>query len=204
MADYSEDIVDDQPEENLPEGVAEAELLEEGQADYDTPLYDPSLTEKPYFEDDSIKIITEVARDESLANVVHFIEHTSHIDRGAKARLIARAGCFMSRNYVFSNITDTLDMLRVLDDFEYVKKLSRIGLTCFDRNIDYLTAETLIEAEHGIRVRRSKDALNLKMINTRRQESSMEQVNKRYQDEQKFRQKIPVLGSFFGGGGGQE
>ncbi|MFA5137377.1 MAG: hypothetical protein WC489_08370 [Patescibacteria group bacterium] len=167
--------------------------------DPDISLYDPSITESPHFEDDSVKIITEVARDESLANVVYYIEHLSHMDRPAKARLIARAGCFMSKNYVFSNISDAMDLMRVVDDYEYVKKLSRIGLNTFDRNIDYLTAEGLIEAQHSIRIRRSKEALNLKMINTRRQESSMEQSVRNQQEEGRFRSKIPIIGSWFGG-----
>ncbi len=165
------------------------------------PLYDSSITENPYFADDSVKIVTEVARDESLANVVYFIEHLSHMDKVAKSRMIAAAGCFMSKNYVFSNITDTLDLMRVLDDFDFVMKLQRIGLTTFDRNVDYLTASGLIQAQHSIRIRRSKDALNLRMINTRRQESSMEQHIKAQREEGQFARKIPLIGGFFGGGG---
>jgi H2-forming N5,N10-methylenetetrahydromethanopterin dehydrogenase-like enzyme len=151
------------------------------------------------FEDDSVRIITEIARDESLPNIVHYIENIGKLSYIAKARLIARAACFQSKNYVYSNITDAADMMRVQDDFELVRLVSRIGLSSFDRNVDYMTAESLIESEHNIRIRRSKGALNLTMINTQRSESTSIQKVKS-DEERKIRSKIPLIGGFGGSG----
>lgn len=161
-------------------------------------LYDGSVLEQSKFEDDNIRIITEVARDESLPNLVHYIEKVSKMSYIAKARLIAMATCFLSKNYVYSNISDPLDMMRVQDDYEYVRLVSRIGLSSFDRSIDFLTAGALTESQFNIRIRRSKGALNLLQVNTQRTESTQTQRTKIMQDERKVQSRIPLISSLTG------
>lgn len=159
------------------------------------PVFHPSVVQQSSYEIEPIKIIYDASRDESLPQIVFYVMN-SNISREAKMRHIAKAACYLSKNHVYSFLTDSLDFMRAQDDYEMSKVISRFGLTSFDRNIDYLHAETLIEAEHSIRLRRSRNALNLQQLNTQRTESINIENPVAQRDERKLRQKIPLLGGY--------
>jgi len=53
-----------------------------------------------------------------------------------------------------------------------------------------------MEGNVNLRLRRSRKALNLRQVNTRREESVSEQVVRDEADDKRLRSKIPFLGGF--------
>lgn len=158
-------------------------------------VIDPGLMQQPAYDDNGIQILNDIASDESLPVLSYFIGQLSQIGEKAQSRLITMAASFQSKNQVFSNIVDNRDYQMAQDDFKYVQILSKSDFTAFDMNADYFTAMGLMEAQYNIRLRRSRKALNLQMINTQRTE--MAGPHQQEEQHQKIWQKVP----FLGGGG---
>lgn len=159
-------------------------------------VIDPALMQQPAYDDNGIQILSDIASDESLPVLSYYIGQLSQLGEKAQSRLIARASAFQSKNQVFSNIVDVRDYQMAQDDFKYAQLLSKADFTAFDMNADYFTAEAIMEAQFNIRLRRSRKALNLQMINTQRTE--MAQTGGHQEEQhQKIWQKVP----FLGGGG---
>jgi hypothetical protein len=162
-------------------------------------VIDPSLMQQPAYDDNGIQILNDIASDESLPVLNYYIAQLSQLGEKAQSRLIVRASAALSKNYVFSNIVDSRDYMMAQDDFKYAQLLSKADFTAFDMNTDMFTAEAVLEANFNARIRRSRKALNLQMINTQR----TEMAGGGYQQEeqhQKIWQKVPFLG---GGNRGQ-
>lgn len=160
-------------------------------------LYDRNLMQQPMYDEPTMQILNDIAADESFPVLVQYITQLSHLGRQAQARLIARASAFQSKNQVFSNIQNLNDYMMAQDDFTYAQILSKADYSTYDMNADYYTAEAIMEAMFNIRLRRSKNALNLLQINTQRQESIMSQ-HPAQEEERKLRTKIPFLGQHLG------
>jgi hypothetical protein len=160
-------------------------------------LYDRQLMQQPMYDEPTMQILNDIASDESFPVLVQYITQLSHLGRQAQARLIARASAFQSKNQVFSNIQNLNDYMMAQDDFTYAQILSKADYSTYDMNADYFTAEAIMEAQFNIRLRRSKNALNLLQLNTQRQESVMG-THPQQEEEQKLRRKIPYLGQFLG------
>jgi hypothetical protein len=160
-------------------------------------LYDRQLMQQPMYDEPTMQILNDIAADESFPVLVQYITQLSHLGRQAQARLIARASAFQSKNQVFSNIQNLNDYMMAQDDFTYAQILSKADYSTYDMNADYFTAEAIMEAQFNIRLRRSKNALNLLQINTQRQESIMSQ-HPAQEEERKLRSKIPFLGQHLG------
>jgi len=156
-------------------------------------VIDPSLMQQPNYDDNGIQILNDIAADESLAVLGYYIGQLSQLGEKAQARLITRAAAFQSKNQVFSNITDTRDYQMAQDDFKYAQILSKADFTAFDMNADYFTAEAIMEATFNIRLRRSRKALNLQMINTQRTEMAGG-THQTEEQHNKIWQKVPFLG----------
>lgn len=184
---------DDEPDIEVQELEEEVDLR--GVQNEASQIYHPSVVQQSSYEIEPIKIIYDASRDESLPQLVFYVMNTP-MSREAKMRLIAQAACYLSKNHVYSNLVDVRDYMAAQDDFELSKVLARFGLTSFDRNVDYLEAVSLIEAEHSIRLRRSRDALNLKQLNTQRSENVSYDNPVAQRDERKLRQKLPLIGSY--------
>ena len=84
----------------------------------------------------------------------------------------------------------------VQDDVKYVQMLARLDFTQYDLTTDYLTTMATMEGNVNLRLRRSRKALNLRQVNTRREESVSEQVVRDEADDKRLRSKIPFLGGF--------
>jgi hypothetical protein len=160
-------------------------------------LYDRQLMQQPMYDEPTMQILNDIASDESFPILVQYITQLSHLGRQAQARLIARASAFQSKNQVFSNIQNQNDYMMAQDDFAYAQIMSKCDYSTYDTNADYFTAEAIMEAQFNIRLRRSRNALNLLQINTQRQESIMSQ-HPAQEEERKLRSKIPFLGQFMG------
>ena len=163
-------------------------------------LFDSSVTRPPGFEQETVKLHHEAARDESLPELVFFIMNAK-ISPRAKMRLIAGAAAFLSKNHVYSYLTDPLDLMRAMDDFTMFAMVSRVGLTSFDRNVDFLTTSAILEAQHSIRLRRSRDALNLRSLNTITERHENVELTPVKREEKSMLSRIPILGAILGGGG---
>jgi hypothetical protein len=160
-------------------------------------LYDRQLMQQPMYDEPTMQILNDIASDESFPILVQYITQLSHLGRQAQARLIARASAFQSKNQVFSNIANQNDYMMAQDDFTYAQIMSKCDYSSYDTNADYFTAEAIMEAQFNIRLRRSRNALNLLQINTQRQESIMSQ-HPAQEEERKLRSKIPFLGQHLG------
>lgn len=165
----------------------------------DNDVIDPSLMQQPAYDDNGIQILNDIASDESLPVLNYYIAQLSQLGDKAQARLIARASSALSKNQVFSNIVDSRDYMMAQDDFKYAQLLSKADFTAFDMNTDMFVAEAIMEQNFNIRLRRSRKALNLQMINTQRTEMAGGGYAQEEQ-HQKIWQKVPFLG---GGGGGR-
>jgi hypothetical protein len=161
-------------------------------------LYDRQLMQQPIYDEPTMQILNDIASDESFPILVQYITQLSHLGRQAQARLIARASAFQSKNQVFSNINNQNDYMMAQDDFTYAQILSKCDYSTYDTNADYFTAEAIMEAQFNIRLRRSRNALNLLQINTQRQESIMGQQHPQQEEERKLSRKIPFLGQYMG------
>jgi hypothetical protein len=159
-------------------------------------LYKESLMQQPVYDDTHIQILNDIASDESFPLLVYYIENLSHLGAKARARLIARASAFQSKNQVFSNIVDLKDYLMAVDDYAYANLISSGDFTSYDMNTDYYTANAIMEAQFNIRLRRARNALNLLQINTQRQESIYPVNSPQQQEQQRLRNKIPFIGSY--------
>jgi hypothetical protein len=187
------------PEPDYPNnqrGVDENDNEFQVQSDIHRDVIDPSLTAQPSYDEGGIQILNDIAADESLPVISFFISRLAQLGDKAQARLLVRAAASQSKNQVFSNIVDTRDYQMAIDDYKYAQILSKADFTAFDMNADYLMTEALIDSQHAIRLRRSRRALNLQMINTTRTEMA---GGSDYQteDHRKIWQKVP----FLGGGG---
>ncbi len=158
-------------------------------------VIDPSLMQQPSYDDNNIQMLNDIAADESLSVLGYYIGQLSQLGDKAQARLITRATAFQSKNQVFSNIVGTRDYQMAQDDFKYAQILSKADFTAFDMNADYFVSEAIMEAQFNIRLRRSRNALNLQMINTQRTE--MAGGHQSEEQHNKIWQKVP----FLGGGG---
>lgn len=160
-------------------------------------LYDRQLMQQPMYDEPTMQILNDIAADESFPILVQYITQLSHLGRQAQARLIARAAAFQSKNQVFSNINNQTDYMMAQDDYTYAAILSKADFSTYDTNADYFTAEAIMEAQFNIRLRRSRNALNLLQINTQRQESIMG-GQPQAEEERKLSRKLPFLGNFMG------
>jgi hypothetical protein len=185
--------------EQIYEKMEEEDEIQELSSGVDS-LFDSSVTRPPGFEQETVKIHHEAARDESLPETVFFILNAKMSPR-AKMRMIAGAAAFLSKNHVYSYLTDPLDMMRAQDDFTMFSMVSRVGLTSFDRNVDFMTAGAIVEAQHSIRLRRSRDALNLRSLNTITERHENVEASPQRKEEKSMMSRIPILGSILGGGG---
>ena len=161
-------------------------------------LYDRNLMQQPIYDEPTMQVLNDIAADESFPILVQYITQLSHLGRQAQARLIARASAFQSKNQVFSNIQNQNDYMMAQDDFTYAQILSKADFSSYDTNADYMTSEAIMEAQFNIRLRRSRNALNLLQVNTQRQESVMSGSQQAQHEERSLRSKIPFLGSLTG------
>lgn len=170
---------------------------EEGVPQEQDSPYHESVTQNTTYENEGAKLTNDVARDESLPELIYFTTVLAKLTRPVQGRIAAMAACYLSKNYVFSYITNPTDLMQVQDDFEYVKLVSKVGVTTFDRNMDYLTAVGLIESNFNARIRRSRDALNLKSLNT----STVHNIDEQRigKEDSKMRSKLGFLSNILGG-----
>ena len=148
---------------------------------------------QPSYDSQSAQLTNDIAADESQPVVLHFIKNSS-MGTNAKKRLIMRVSAFLSKNQVYSNIENLRDFQMVQDDFEYARILARTDFTSYDMTSDFLSAEAVVEAQHNIRLRRSRRALNLKQLNTSIQRTENVDLTES-QDEKKLNRKFSFMGN---------
>lgn len=151
--------------------------------------------DEPVYDSPGLQILNDIAMDESRPAIYRYIK-ASRITRSAKRRLNAILAAFLSKNQVYSNIENLRDFQMVQDDVRYVQMLSRLDYTQYDLTADYYTAMGLMEGNVNLRLRRSRKALNLRQVNTRREESISEQVVRDEAEDKRLRSKFPLLGGF--------
>lgn len=151
--------------------------------------------DQPLYEDGRLQMFNDVAKDESLKTYLDYLNN-SPLSSDVKARLVAQAGAFLSKNYVFSILDSERDLHMATDDMELAFMMAEIPMTRYDKNTDYLNARAILQSNIGIRLRRSKRGMFLDKINTTRSESISEEKMQSDKETRSFRQKIPIIGSF--------
>lgn len=152
--------------------------------------------DEPVYDAPGLQILNDIAMDESRPAIYRYIQ-TARITRAAKVRLSMILAALLSKNQVFSNIENFRDFQMVQDDVKYVQMLSRLDYTQYDLTADYYAVMAIMEGNVNLRLRRSRKALNLRQVNTRREESVSEQVVRDDAEEKRLRSKIPFLGGGF-------
>ena len=148
---------------------------------------------QPSYDNQAAQLTNDIAADESQPVLMDFIKK-SRIGFIGKTRLMMWAAVFLSKNQVYSNVENIRDFQMVQDDYEYVKLISRCDFTSYDMTPDYLAAEAAIEAQHNIRLRRSRRALNLKQLNTNIQRTENVEMSETAEDK-KLTRKYSLLGN---------
>ena len=188
------DYDDPQIDEDLGEEYDDDELT--GVPDGSHSIIPTGPIDEPVYDAPGLQILNDIAMDESRPAIYRYIQR-SRITPAAKKRLNTILAAFLSKNQVFSNIENLRDFQMVQDDVKYVQMLSRIDYTQYDLTADYHTAMAIMEGNVNLRLRRSRKALNLRQVNTRREESVSEQVVRDEAEDKRLRSKIPFLGGGF-------
>lgn len=183
------DIEDSSDQEYEDDGYSDIEPSHGGNFCDDPPI------DQPLYEDGRLQMFNDVAKDESFASFLAFVKNSA-LSEAVKGRLIAQAAAVLSKNYVFSVLSDERDLLMAQDDIEMIDMMSEVAMTRYDKNADYLTAKAILSSNTNIRIRRSKGGLFLKQLNTTRSESVSEERMQAESEKKNFRQKIPIIGSF--------
>lgn len=179
------------PEDDI---SAEEDDIQDSHSPYSDFAGEPPL-DQPLYEDGRLQMFNDVAKDESLKAYIEYL-NKSPLSSDVKARLVAQAAAFLSKNYVFSILSDERDQHMALDDMEFAFMMCEIPMTRYDKNTDYFNAKAILESNVGIRIRRSKGGRFLDKINTTRSESISEERMQAEKETRSFRQKIPIIGSF--------
>ncbi len=162
-----------------------------------SPIHNESLLKPESYEGEGARFMENVARDETVDDILFYIQSKSKLSPQAQARLAVFSACFQSKNTVYSVFTDKNDFMQALDDLKYVKKVMRFGLKRRDRNVDWETSLGLIESQSLLRLRQSKGGMARKQLNTTVSESVHETREARREEQKSLAGKIPIIGRYF-------
>jgi hypothetical protein len=203
---FSHDLIDELPDE-FPDEDTIDEIISETDSYYDKsdepldnleePIHSENLLAPEGYEGESARFMENVARDETIDDILFFIKNHSKLSPQAQARLSVFAACFQSKNTVYSVFTDRNDFLQAIDDLKYVEKISQFGLRRRDRNVAWEMSKGLIESQAYLRLRQSKGGLARKQLNTTVSESVHENRETKREEQKQLARKIPLIGRFF-------
>ncbi len=198
--DFIDNLPDDFPDEDtIDKIISEDDDYEISEKDIDNlpDIHDPNLLKHDGYEGETARFMEGVAKDETIDDILFFIQNHSKLSSQAQARLALISAAFQSKNTVYSVFTDKNDYMQSVDDLKYVEKISQWGLLRRDRNVAWEMGKGIIEGQAFLRLRQSKNGLARRQLNTTVSESVHETRESRREEQKNLAGKIPLLGRFF-------
>jgi hypothetical protein len=127
------------------------------------------LKDQYAYDNEWIKFLSTLAENDSLKDIVDFINTTSWTDR-QKIKIMAYSKVMLSRGLSTTYITGITDYRRLQDDFTLVDCNLILGMTVFDITPEFNILVDMIKMHFGIEIRRSKGGHFIERIGTQRME----------------------------------
>ena len=162
-------------QEQEPEAAGPRELTEEEKA----------LLAQSY-DNEWIKFIKEIAKNQSRKDIVDYIEKNRWTDR-QKTTIMAYAKVLLGDGLSTTYITDQRDYMMLFDDKALIDCDLTLGMTTFDLTPEFNILIGLINIHFGIEARKSKGGMFLKRIGTQRHEVIQEE---RIRETPGFKERI--------------
>jgi hypothetical protein len=159
-------------------------------------IHNPNLLNSDKYEGENIRFMESVSKDETIDDILFFLENRSRLSKRAQARMALFSACFQSKNTVYSVFSNQADFMQAHDDLKFVEKLIRAGLKRSDRTVEWETTQAAVESQALLRLRQSKGGMARKQLNTTVSESVHENRETRRNEERKYASKIPLIGRF--------
>ena len=126
------------------------------------------------FDNEWIKFMSNLAKNETLQDIVDYIESVYWTDRQKKT-IMAYAKVVLGRNLSTTYFRNYTDYRMLYDDKALIDCSLTIGMTCFDITPEFNILIGMVNLHFGIESRKSIGALFLKRIGTQRHEIEHEE-----------------------------
>lgn len=127
------------------------------------------LKDQYAYDNEWIKFLSVLAENDSLKDIVDFIQTTTWTDR-QKIKIMVYSKVILSRGLSTTYITGMTDFRRLQDDFTLVDCNLILGMTVFDITPEFNILVDMIKMHFGIEIRRSKGGHFIERIGTQRTE----------------------------------
>lgn len=126
------------------------------------------------YDSEWVRFLSQLSDDESLTTLVAYITKADLTTR-AKNKLIVYITILLDREFAVSRISDYEDFLRLLDKKQILDAGLPLGLTRFDQTPSFQHIIDLIAIKFDIKIRRSRDGFERRILATSRTENVTEE-----------------------------
>lgn len=142
-----------------------------------------------YYDNEWIKLLSQLAENKSIKNIVQYIEGGTWTDRQKKT-IMSYARIVLGNGLSTTFFTNENDYRMFYDDKALIDCDLTLGMTTFDLTPDFNILLGLINLHFGVESRKSKGGMFLKRIGTSRTEFSREEGTKQPGIKEKIETKI--------------
>lgn len=135
------------------------------------------LKDQYAYDNEWIKFLSLLAENDSLKDMVFFIQSTEWTDR-QKIKITSYTKVMLSRSISTTFITGMTDYKRLQDDFTLVDCNLILGMTIFDITPEFNILTDMIKMHFGMGIRRSKGGMFVEKIGTQRMEVAHDTTNR--------------------------
>lgn len=138
------------------------------------------------YDNEWIKFLAKLAENDSIKDIVNFIEATKWTDR-QRYKIMAYCRVMLGRGLSTTYITGMNDYRRLYDDFTLTDCNLLLGMTRFDITPEFNLLIDMVHLHFGIESRRSKGGHFVERLGTQRTELVHEELHR---DAGGFKQKV--------------
>lgn len=138
------------------------------------------------YDNEWIKFLAKLAENDSIKDIVNFIEATKWTDR-QRFKIMAYCRVMLGRGLSTTYITGMNDYRRLYDDFTLTDCNLLLGMTRFDITPEFNLLIDMVHLHFGIESRRSKGGHFVERLGTQRTEFVHEELHR---DAGGFKQKV--------------
>jgi len=124
---------------------------------------DQKIINECQFDNEAIKFLNELSKNESLAEFVNFIKNTDWTDRQRKA-IISHLKITLPRSLSTTFLTSLVDQEKLYDDKRLIDIALTLDLTTYDLDADWDRYKTMHELHFKLEARKSKGGKFLNQI----------------------------------------
>lgn len=135
------------------------------------------LKDQYTYDNEWIKFLAKLAENDSLKDIVEFVEKTEWTDR-QKAKIMSYSKIMLGRGLSTTYITGMTDYRRLQDDFNLVEAEVIFGMTTFDITPEFNMLMDQIRFHFGVETRRSKGGHFVERLGTQRTEIAHDTINR--------------------------